>query len=258
MRPGVPDFRVTDAQDVAELAARRTLAVQAVLGLIFGLLAPLALLDPSFWAAPLLGIVFSRWALRRIKRRAPAVVGRGMARTGLVLSLILAGAAPANWATYRHLVAGEAREFGDCWFRYLLQDAPQKAFQLTVAPQNRAALNERLWAVYLNDADLRQRLENYVGEPLVRTLLALGPRAQARFYQTRDQTRVDGIDVVWQLHAVTYEEKGERTSFFVSLRMGRTRVAGGGAGWQLLEIKGGVRPEGWKSVEDDERLLPRS
>ena len=43
--PSVPDVHITDPQD-AELAAYRALAGQAVLGLIFGLLAPLALVDP--------------------------------------------------------------------------------------------------------------------------------------------------------------------------------------------------------------------
>ena len=82
MRPGVPDVHITDPED-AELAAYRPLAGQAVLGLICGLLAPLAMVDPMLWAIPMLGTLLSCWALRRIKRYAPAMVGRKIAIGGL-------------------------------------------------------------------------------------------------------------------------------------------------------------------------------
>ena len=70
MRPSVPDVHITDAED-AELAAYRALAGQAVLGLIFGLLAPLALVDPLLWGIPALGVLLSGWAIRRIKKSDP-------------------------------------------------------------------------------------------------------------------------------------------------------------------------------------------
>ena len=60
MRPSVPDVHITDPHD-ADLAAYRALAPQAVAGLIFGLLAPLAMVDPLLWALPALGTIFSVW-----------------------------------------------------------------------------------------------------------------------------------------------------------------------------------------------------
>ena len=45
MRPSVPDVHITDSRD-AELAEYRALAGQAVLGLLLGLSAPLAMIDP--------------------------------------------------------------------------------------------------------------------------------------------------------------------------------------------------------------------
>ena len=62
MRPSVPDVHITDPQD-ADLAAYRALAPQAVVGLIFGLLAPLAMVDPLLWAIPLLGTILSALGL---------------------------------------------------------------------------------------------------------------------------------------------------------------------------------------------------
>ena len=60
---------------------------------------------------------------------------------------------------------------------------------------------------------------------MVRTLLALGPKAQVRFFDTVGQTRQDDDDVVDQLYAVTYEEEGEKKSFFVAVQAVRHKDA---------------------------------
>ena len=244
MRPSIPDVHITDAQDT-ELAVYRALPGQAVLGLIFGLLSPVALIDPMLWAIPLLGVVFSGWALRRIKNNAPAMTGRKMALVGLAFSLLLAAAAPADWSVYRRMVRNEAEQFSALWFRYITQDEPQKAYQLTVTPQTRQPLDDRLWAFYKNAPRIRQELESYVKQPLVRTLLALGPKARVRFYQTSGQTRENNNDQVGLLYAVTYEEAGESKSFFVLVRLERRKLTSGEAGWRILGADGGVKPEGW-------------
>jgi hypothetical protein len=244
MRPSVPDVHITDSQD-AELAAYRALCGQAVLGLIFGLLAPLAMVDPMLWSVPLLGSLLSIGALRRIKRLAPELTGRKMALGGLALSLVFLTAAPANWLAYRKMVRDEARQFSALWFKYLTHDEPQKAHQLTVAPQSRQPLDENLWAVYRAVPRLREELENYVNAPLTRTLLALGPKARVRFYQAADQAHQNDMNRVDQWYAVTYEEEGERKSFFVRVGAMRTKLKGGRAGWRIVLTAGGGRPDGW-------------
>jgi hypothetical protein len=244
MRPSIPDVHITDAQDT-ELAVYRALPGQAVLGLIFGLLSPVALIDPMLWAIPPLGVVFSGWALRRIKNNAPAMTGRKMALAGLTLSLLLAAAAPTDWLVYRRMVCNEAEQFAALWFRYVTQDEPQKAYQLTMAPQNRQPLDGPLWAFYRNAPRVRQELENYVKQPLVRTLLALGPKARVRFYETAGQARDNDNDRVDLLYAVTYDDAGETKSFFVLVRLERRKLTSGNAGWRILGADGGVKPEGW-------------
>jgi hypothetical protein len=248
MRPSVPDVHITDSQD-AEFAAYRPLAVQAVVGLIFGLLAPLALLNSVFWAVPAIGIFFSGWAIRRIERDPAALTGRKLAWVGLSLSLLLIVAAPTDLLVYRRIVRGEARRFSDLWFRYLTHGEPQKAHQLTVAPQTRQPLDEHLWGFYRNTPPSRKALEGYVKSPLVRTLLALGPRASVRFYETAGQAHDDNNDVVELLYAVTYEgEEGERKSFFVDVSALRTKLADGSAGWRILQAGGGAKPDGWQEA----------
>ena len=188
MRPSVPDVRITDPQDT-ELAAYRALPGQAVLSLILGLVAPLALVDPTLWTVPLLGVIFSRWALRRIRQNAPAMAGRSLALTGLALSLLFLAAGPTYWYAYREFLRNEARQFCALWFKYVAQDEPQKAFQLMVAPQDRQPLDDRLWDFYRRTPSSRKLLEGNVQTPVLRTLLALGPGAHVRFYRATDQWR---------------------------------------------------------------------
>jgi hypothetical protein len=245
MRPSVPDVHITEALD-ADLAAYRALAWQAVLGLFFGLLSPLAMLGPTLWAIPLLGVFFCYWAFRRIRKYAPAMVGRKIAWTGLTLSLLFAAAAPSEWLSYRWTVRNEARQFADTWFSFLTQDEPEKAHQWILPPNQRQPPNVRLWDFYRQAAKGREDLEKFTAMPVIRTLLALGPRAQTRFYDYADQLHEDGNDRVDLLYAVTYEESGERMSFFVLVGAYRTKLPGGGADWRVLNVQGGVRPEGFE------------
>ena len=92
---------------------------------------------------------------------------------------------------------------------------------------------------------MRHTLEGYVEMPPVRTLLALGPRAVVRFYETVSQWHGGNDDLVESLFAVTYEEGGEKKSFFVDVQAYRRKLADGSAGWRILQTKGGVKPEGW-------------
>jgi hypothetical protein len=143
------------------------------------------------------------------------------------------------------MLRGEARQFSRQWFDLiLLHEQPQKAFQLTLPPSLRRPLDGQLWAFYRNNPKMRENLEGYVASPTVRTLLALGPKARARFYKTAGQSRSHNVDEVIQLYAVTYEEDGQNTSFFVALRMTREKLDGGRAGWRIVGAEGGVKPEG--------------
>ena len=161
-------------------------------------------------------------ALRRIKKQSPALSGRGFAGVGLVLSLLFVVAAPTQWLAYRWQVRAEARKFSEIYFQDLAKREPEKAFQLALPPQQRQSLKdaEQLWGFYRNNQKMRQGLENFVKAPVVRTLLALGPQASIRFYETIDQEGDEGNrDIVKQRYAVTYEEEGEKKTFFVDVQI---------------------------------------
>jgi len=236
MRPGVPDVHITDPQD-SELAAYRAFSGLALAALVCGLLAALALVDPLLWALPVAGAALGWMALRRIKKQWPALSGRSLAWLGLVLSLVFLVAAPTQWLVYRWQVRAEAREFADMYFKYLAKGEPQKAFQLALAPQQRLPLRDdaQIWGFFRNNQKMRQGLENFVGWPVVKTLLAKRHEAIVRFYETIDQEGVEGDrDMVKQRYAVTYEEGGEKKTFFIDVRMMRQVLPDHTAGWFVV------------------------
>jgi hypothetical protein len=245
MRPSVPDVHISDAQD-AELSAYRPVAWEAVVGMLIGLASPLAFVDRFLWAVPVAGVLLNGRALRRFRRNPGTLSGRTMAVIGLLLSLGFGTAAPSDWLAYHWTARREARRFGESFFRYLAQDEPQKAFQLFVPANQRQPLDDRLWGVYNHDDKLRKGLENFVAMPVVRTLLALGPQASVRFYETAEQRQVENNDEVTQLYAVTYDDAGEKKSFFVKLQMVRQPLPIGGTGWRVYFVEGGAKPAGWQ------------
>jgi hypothetical protein len=237
--------RLTDPLD-AQLAQYRGLSAAAVAGLILGLLGPVALIDPVLWAVPLLGILVNGWALRRIARRSPALTGGRAALAGLILSTLLSAAAVSDWLAHRWLLRREARQFALQWFELLAQGQPQKAYQLVLSPSYRRPFDGKLWDFYRESTHWRAELEDYVSQPVVRALLALGPKAQVRCYQTEGQWPEEARHHLAQVYAVSYDQAGRQETFFVRLELQRVKLAGGRANWRLVRAEGGIRPAGWQ------------
>jgi len=113
---------------------------------------------------------------------------------------------------------------------------------LTIHPQYRQPLDERLWAFYGEGPRWKAKLEDYVAEPLIRTLLELGKDAQVRYYATIGQ-RFDGqVDELAQIYAVTYDNAEAKKTFFVALELHRRRLETGQANWQIVSAKSCARP----------------
>ncbi|MEN6458387.1 MAG: DUF4190 domain-containing protein [Thermoguttaceae bacterium] len=243
MRPSVPDVRITDSQD-DELARYRPVAPLAVAALIFGLAAPVAILAPLLWAVPAVGTLLGFVALRRIRRVEPALAGRRLALIGLAFSFLAVTIVPTHWFVHRWRVRNEAAELAGRCLRLLTQDEPQTAYQLTLPSAKRKPLDDHLWAAYRADRPLRRSLERFVKTDVVRTLLALGAKANVRFYDTTEQVQSGVKDRISQLFAVTYEEGDERKTFFVAVETVRTKLPTGGIDWRITQVTSGGKPEG--------------
>ena len=151
MRPETSHLQSHLAPPGPEPTEYRSLSGLAVAGLAFGLLSAAAMIFPLLLTSAIVGLVLSTWALVRIRRQAPVLVGRRMALAGLFLSVLFAAAVPVDRLVYRWRIQSEARQFGDLWFELLSRGEPQKAHQLTVEPRIRERLDDRLWASYRDD-----------------------------------------------------------------------------------------------------------
>lgn len=239
-----PQVRLSDSQDAA-IAEYHPLSKLAVVGLIFGVLSPVAIVDPLMWTVPPVGIVVSGLALWQIAREAPALIGRKAALIGLMLSILFGTAVPTQWFGYRWLLRREASRFADAWFELIGQGEPHKAYQLTLNPQYRQPLDEKLWKLYREAPYWRKELKDYVAKQPVRTLLALGTGAQIRYYDIEGFDREQDREVVHLLYAVSYESAGEKTTFFVGLTLERVKLETGRANWRLARAGGDLLPKGW-------------
>src|SRR5271157_5065738 len=125
-----------DAAD-EEVVGYRALSSLAVVGLLAGLLSPLAMLDPLLWMVPLAAVILSGLALRWIAVRSPELVGRPAALAGLMLGAAFLVAAPVDVLVYRYFLRQQAREFAGMWIDAVRQGAVYQAHYLTFDPRRR-------------------------------------------------------------------------------------------------------------------------
>lgn len=243
--------RPLSAFDDEPVVRYRPVSLWAVLGAVGGAMSWLALVDPLLWLVPPLAAAVCIAALRQTRHDPDLRVGRLLAMLGLLAALFFAAAAPADWWLYQRLVDREAQTFAGLWFRLLRENDPGRAMLLTEPVRGRPPLDEPPWDYYRRNERQFGNLESYVQQDLVRTLLALGPKADVRYYQSLPLDEGLQGDVVGQYYAVTYPAAAGKTTFFVLVRMQRQRMPReegdrrhlGYTGWRLLETRGGVKPE---------------
>ena len=228
----------------SEVTEYRALSGMAVAGFGFGLLSPLAFIGPVLYIFPISGVLLNALALARIAKNHPAFTGRGIALAGLVLSTLCISIAPSQLSVSRYLLRTQARRCASFCFRYLAQDEPHKAHQLSREPQYRATLDDRLWDLYANNPRLIGELDKFLDNHAVRTLLALGDGAQVRFYETQSQYRQWGEERVYLVYAVTCKDESRKETFFVGLQMTLAPATDGApAGWYVDDIIDHTRPD---------------
>jgi hypothetical protein len=253
MPRSLPPIHMTDPLD-QQLSGYRVLVGQAVIALILGLLSPLALIDPFLMIVPILGVIFGVLAIRRIKSNTTAMAGRKRAILGILISLFFIAAAPLNTWWQSHILFRHARQLSDAWFKHLLDNEPEKALEMTYIPP---PVRTRNWRTGELDepppARTRQEeLDFFIKATAADVLLALGPRAQIRFYQDGDISETRTGHSVTLFYAVTYDSEPaagippERTSFFIKNTIEQFIGKFGAPDvWKLKACDGGARPEGW-------------
>jgi hypothetical protein len=109
---------------------------------------------------------------------------------GLLLGAALLAAAPVEDLVYRRLVRQQGREFAEMFFDAVRNGEPYKAHCLMIDPLHRRAVENQLPQFYAKTETQRKQLKQFVNEPVMRTLFALGKDAQYRFYETAADPRI--------------------------------------------------------------------
>lgn len=224
----------------------------AVAGAVFGVLSVTALLAPAMVVMSIIGALLSGFALWRIAKNAPWLLGWKTATLGLCLSLLFGVASLVNQAVFRWSAIAEAKQVADVWFGYLREDKPQFAHHLELHPGERRPFNERLLDYY-RTTEHHRGLHEFANQPAVRALLAQGDRAQVRFYDTEAAQTSDDTYYVRLVYAVTVEDAaGAPATFFIAFHMSRHELKKAHVSdWQIQRTEGGYHPQALKSDSDE-------
>ena len=237
---------LTESPDSQEFAQYRSVCGLAIVGLLFGLLSPLALVDPVAWLVPLVAIVICWAAIVRIRHHAAVMIGRKAAICGLVIAVLSGTTAVSQWFSHRSFVERQARGIATAWLALLADDQPLKAHQLNLIPSERKPLDGDLLDVYKHGPKSREDLDNFLDKPLVRTILALGKKADIRFYKCEGMWGPLGKENVKEIYSISFDdENGKRKTFFASVLLRRfPPKQHSEINWVVADIKGGGRPPG--------------
>ena len=232
----------------SELASFQTIEPWAVVGLILAVVSPLAMLDSIWWFVPATAIIVNIVALARLNRD-KTHFGRKAALAGLALSVFFVAAPLAQLAANYAILAPQAKPTADQWFKYLQENSPEKALMLRYVPTARKPFDDNLWTYYRNDGVAKEDLKKFVGDPLVRTLLALGTKADVRFYRTAGVASEGEHGVVFYDYSVTYpvdsgaQGNGDKQTFFIRVSMERKPTERSDLSpWRVHGFYGGINP----------------
>ncbi|MCA9103143.1 MAG: hypothetical protein KDA63_18430 [Planctomycetales bacterium] len=232
--------------EAVEVESYRTYCVTAFCGLGLGLLSLVAFAYPLMWILPLAAGIVSALALRKIAADPDRLIGRRAALVGLAVSVLIGIGAPTRVLAHRWATHWQTRRFAEEWFQHLADGNPHFALEMTRDIRKRRALSDDLWRQYRDNAADAEALRQYIRQPVVAALLALGDSANVRFYQTRKFTPIDVGDAVDEVFAVTYEDRGKPKTFFVSVAVGRDfEPYKGMIPLRIFAAEGGVEPVGW-------------
>lgn len=239
-REGRPlDKKTANNDEPAE--GYRPVSAAAAAALFLGLLSPLTLEYPLFVILPFLAAALALLALLRSFRRSPHLLGRKAALAGLLLASASVAAAISQQFVLEGALDREAAATGLQWFTLLADNHPEKAYQLTLLPDERQPLDDdrALRAFYGKAPHLQAALDRYVQFDAVRTLLALGPKAAVRYERLRSESALGSSAALELEFVVTFDEAGAKKTLRIALPMQRIVRHDGKAEWQIYRPRTG-------------------
>jgi hypothetical protein len=229
----------------------RTFCVPAFVGFGLGVLSLLAFAYLLALLLPVAAALISVFALRQIAVEPDRLIGRRVALVGLAISILIGIGVPTQLLTHRWVVVRQTQSYASQWFTHLRDGHPHMALEMTREIRKRRPLDDQLWQTYRNSSSDAEALRKYVRDPVVAALLALGDSATARFYETKEVTRVGEIgNSVEHVFAVTYQDEGSPRTFFVNMSLGRDfEPYKGATSLRVYGANGGVTPKQWQEAQ---------
>jgi hypothetical protein len=159
--------------------------VLAIISLVMGLAAPLAIAAPFLMAIPLFGIAVSLIALRRIAVSGGTLAGRWPATIGLVLCVASAVFPVSHDMIQRMMRIHDAETFGKKWVGMVASGDLKEAFHRTVegnrpAPPATDPMGQPVAAPKVSP------YETFTAQPLIKALQAIGPNPNIVIRSTAD------------------------------------------------------------------------
>ena len=170
--------QVFHGDDPEQTTEYRTLSVLAIISLIIGLAAPLAVAAAFLLVIPLVGIAVSLVALRRIAVSEGVLAGRGAATVGLALCVASAVLPISHDLIQRAIRVRQAEMFGRSWVAMVTSGNTKQAFSLT------ADATRPMPPAEPNAPPKPPPYEAFIDQPVIKALQAAGPDAEIRVGDT--------------------------------------------------------------------------
>jgi hypothetical protein len=190
-----PVFHGDDPEQTTEY---RTLSVLAIISLVIGLAAPLAIAGTFLLAIPLFGIAVSLVALRRIEHSGGVLAGKWMATIGLALCVASAILPVSHEMIQRAIRIHEAETFGRNWVAMVTAGNLKEAFRSTLDATRPTAPPEQ------GAPPRTPPYDTFVNQPVIKALQAAGAGADIRVRETIEfQALTYRSITIRQLYSVT-------------------------------------------------------
>ncbi|QDU54973.1 hypothetical protein [Aeoliella mucimassa] len=164
----VPENYLSD--DVQAVAEYRSVSGLAVLAAVLGVASLAAVATPSLVVLPLIGVIFSLFALYKIAHSDGQLVGRTAALTGLAMSLTVGAGVLVNGWVVRSILAREAAEWGLDWCQLVMDGELITAAELKNPPTARRPFDDSLAKFYAENENAVKALEEFKTNDVVELL----------------------------------------------------------------------------------------
>lgn len=199
-RPGLfDDTRVLSDTQSDEVVAYRPVSTLAVLGAVLALVSSLALVSPWFVWLPVIAAVTCFAGARAVASSPDSKTGLGIAKAGLVVSLLLGGAVFARTQARQSWHTNTARPVAERFLESLAEGDTVAAYELTLPLADRRPSEEHAAIYYEADQDAAKRLADFSSSPVVSQLLKLGEPLRLGPAVSVGRSRGGRVSVFWQL-----------------------------------------------------------